>query len=112
MYGGFKIGRSLDCLPLQVSVAPAALSEGLQVALETRAWLLYTGKQRLAKNTLICALRRFSLTPLRKAEENFAFDNIISNLANGAEDFFAALRNDSNEDPNDVLDKLGSSLNR
>ena len=67
IYGGFKIGRSAAGLPLRVCVEPidVSVSPSFCRAFERRVCLVYTGQQRLAKNTLINALRRCAITPLQ-----------------------------------------------
>lgn len=50
--------------------------------LEERLFLVFTGQQRLAKNTLINALRRYSITPLTVGGEN-TVQNLIRNAERG-----------------------------
>lgn len=80
IYGGFKLGYSRPMLPLEVSVHDLfggdcceansrAITIGkivLSQVFSSRVFLVYTGQQRLAKNTLIQALMRGALTPFQK----------------------------------------------
>ena len=70
IYGGFKIGRSSGRLPLKVRVKPIESSIALKRVLDERLFLVYTGQQRLAKNTLIRALRHNALTPCTHQQKN------------------------------------------
>eukprot|EP01041_Mallomonas_annulata_P003485 gene3485-6931_t len=106
IYGGFKIGRSSPKLPLRISVQSLSCSQRLARAFNDRVRLIYTGTQRLAKNTLINALRGFALSPqgcgviaglIDKAER-------VSTLL---EDF--ALRDENivtDEDIHDIIDNM------
>jgi galactokinase/mevalonate kinase-like predicted kinase len=61
-FAAFKIARSPSQLPLVVDVEPLPLSTSFCSLFSRRTFLVYTGQQRLAKNTLINALRTFSVT--------------------------------------------------
>eukprot|EP01038_Epipyxis_sp_PR26KG_P004331 gene4331-6132_t len=63
IYGGFKIARSDVGLPLNVTVEMIPTSLEFNHYLESRMYLIYTGQQRLAKRTLINALRKYSVSP-------------------------------------------------
>ena len=63
IYPGLKIGRSLAGLPLRVEVEQITLSNDALSVLESSMVLIYTGQQRLAKNTLLNALQTYALTP-------------------------------------------------
>jgi hypothetical protein len=65
--GGFKIARSTGRLPLEVQVQKVALPQSFIRLFEQRTFLVYTGVPRLARNTLINALRAFSTAPLSDA---------------------------------------------
>ena len=111
IFGGFKIGRSLSKLPLQVSVQELPVRSSLIQAFEKRCYLIYTGKQRLAKNILIDALRNCSLTPTWKNHEDQKY-NTVSSLIHGAEtgcDLFVNHYN-GNIDDDDCIDNLATIL--
>jgi hypothetical protein len=67
LFPGFKIARSPALLPLVVEVEtiPARTGHRIQEVFDqmwhARCCLVYTGQQRLAKDTLINALRKYSL---------------------------------------------------
>ena len=63
IFGGFKIARSPASLPLQVTVDPLPVSDRFLSRFQSRCLLVFTGTQRLAKNTLINALHKHALTP-------------------------------------------------
>jgi fucokinase len=90
IYPGFKIGRSSPALPLRVRVEPVEASVGFCAAFERRTWVVYTGQQRLAKNTLINALRRCALTPAVAAAAapsgHGGHNSTVAALVRGAED--------------------------
>ena len=98
IYGGFKIGRSECGLPLQVTVQTVELPEVLRRALESRLVVVYTGQQRLAKDTLIRALRTFAITASgnsnhtigSKIVEHSLFETVDA-LVQGAEAGFSRL---------------------
>ncbi len=90
IHGGFKIGRSLASLPLTVSVEAIPTSPIFIDQLQKRMCLVYTGQQRLAKHTLINALRYNAFT--RPSHSTAApFDDTVSRLIRGAEDGFKLL---------------------
>jgi len=106
IFGGFKIGRSLPKLPLQVSVQELPVHSSLIAAFEKRCFLIYTGKQRLAKNILINALRNCSLTPACiDQDKNY---NTVSSLIHGAETGCDLLvrQNNNNIADDDCIDNL------
>lgn len=84
IYGGFKIGRSNGMLPLRVTVEPCPLNDDVIECFERRAFLVFTGQQRLAKNVLVNALRRSALTPA-------VSDSTTFRLATEAEQCFSSL---------------------
>ena len=63
IFGGFKLGTNKAALPLSVTVQSGVPSAAFNEAFHRRVFLIYTGQQRLAKNTLINALRRSALSP-------------------------------------------------
>ncbi len=115
IFGGFKIGRCPGHLPVAVSVEALSTSAGFNTAFEQRVFLLYTGQQvhqfrillsylqppniqsrladcsaqRLARNTLINALRRCALTPL---PDTATGADTVSHLIRGAESGCRLLR--------------------
>lgn len=105
IYGGFKIARSPKLLPLRVSVSPATVQENLIEAFEKRTFLLYTGQQRLAKNTLINALRKCALIPANDP------NNTVAALIQGAEKGFQLITDTTFSDSDDALDALAAILN-
>lgn len=67
LYPGLKIARSPATLPLSISVEAIPIHKNTsflakwQRCFHERCCLIYTGQQRLAKDTLINALRKYSL---------------------------------------------------
>lgn len=88
MYGGFKFAYCNPGIPMQVTVrtlldfscvADADMCRILSEEFEKRVYLIYTGQQRLAKNTLICALMHCAMTPLEQFDiSNALFGSKIS----------------------------------
>ena len=107
IYGGFKIARSPKRLPLQVSVVPAHVSAEFIEAFQRRTHLVYTGRQRLAKNTLINALRKCALIPVADPH------NTVTALLQGAERGFGLLATQVSSPDNcdDMVDALAATLN-
>lgn len=65
IFGGFKVARSTATLPLTVSVEECTdIPQAFKTVFEDRVCLVYTGQQRLARNTLINALRKNALSPV------------------------------------------------
>ena len=60
---GAKIARSAAALPLRVATAPIALPAGFAATLSRRLLLVFTGRQRLARNLLMDVLRRWAARP-------------------------------------------------
>lgn len=107
IYGGFKIARSPKLLPLQVSVTPAHVSAAFIEAFQRRTFLVYTGRQRLAKNTLINALRKCALIPVADPHST------VTALLQGAESGFRLLASQASSPGNcdDTVDSLAATLN-
>lgn len=108
IYGGFKIARSPASLPLHVTVDPVPMSDLFLKQFQSRCVLIFTGTQRLAKDTLINALHKHALTPSK-----IQTSNIIYLLRRHAESAASALMQrqlskDTNMD--DVVDELGGVL--
>ena len=84
-------------------------------------YLVYTGKQRLAKNTLINALKKSALTliePVECDEQPLSFSlfpSIVSRLSSEAQNTFLDLKKfnlaDSIESAESALEMIASSLN-
>lgn len=89
IYGGFKLGTNKAELPLSVNVQCVVPSAAFSAAFHRRVYLIYTGQQRLAKNTLINALRRSAQSPTSatarpreaEAEEMGKEENRVARLA-------------------------------
>lgn len=110
LYPGVKLARSPGSLPLTVAVQSMALAAAEDAASTSAAalWqrrfaervcLVYTGQQRLAKDTLINALRKYALlctSDGSRAEDSDAVtgphDDLVQQLIANAEDGFAQLR--------------------
>jgi fucokinase len=84
IYGGFKIGRSSRGLPLRVEVQELSVPAAYLQALESRMLVVYSGQQRLAKNTLIKALRKYSVGSHSMVASESLFETVPS-LVTGAE---------------------------
>ena len=116
IYGGVKIGRSECGLPINISCEQVTISEDFAEAFEKRACLIYTGKQRLAKDTLINALRKTSMTPVDMSCH--LDDDVISTvkrLTNSAEVAYENIRQYSNSlsklISEEAIDDLSKTLN-
>jgi len=111
IYGGFKIAQSPSSLPLRVSVTTTSLSDDFYAAFEKRTFVVYTGQQRLAKNTLINALRKCALMP---AEDVTTGNSTVSKLIQGALRGFDILKSvelsQPPQDYDEVLDNLAAVL--
>ena len=86
IYGGLKIGRSERGLPIRISCEQLTMPKELIRTFERRTCLIYTGKQRLAKDTLINALRKTSMTPvdlMSHVDTNVV--SVVKRLTNSAE---------------------------
>lgn len=88
IFPGLKLGVCEHGLPLNVDVIPLsfdneALASQFHRVLESRLFLVYTGRQRLARNCLINALKRNAATPYRTGIGDGSA-NTISTLAEGA----------------------------
>lgn len=123
MRGGFKVGRSLPSLPLRVEVSRVRPSREFISVFERRVCLVFTGQQRLARNTLINALRKCALTPRRgcsgsAVRTSDANSSTVSELVKGAEKGHRLLNEGFNcaEDQNSermegLLDQLAEVVN-
>ena len=112
IYPGLKIGRSSAGLPLRVEVEQIALKDDALKALESSMVLIYTGQQRLAKNTLLNALQTYALTPQGTIYDTHL--NITELLSEEANKAAATLQSSSRpvsdaDSDNDGLDDAGSS---
>jgi hypothetical protein len=84
-------------------------------------YLVFTGKQRLAKNTLINALKKSALTLIEPVESDehplsfSLFPSIVSRLSSEAQNTFLDLKkfslSDSIESAECALEMIASSLN-
>ena len=80
LVGGLKIARSTrNCIPLEIKVEPIPLDTKAQKELERRLILVFTGKQRLAKNLLENVLRSWA----KRSDEIM---DTVQNLVKGAEE--------------------------
>jgi galactokinase/mevalonate kinase-like predicted kinase len=120
IFGGFKIGRSLRGLPLTVEVNTIAnLPVQFIHALEQRLVVVYSGQQRLAKDTLIKALRKYSVSQ-SSGTATVSLFTTVSSLVAGAEEGFAMLKKveqeterlDNSQYIHSVVDDMASVLNR
>ena len=118
IFGGFKLCRCAASLPLAVSVEAIA-PRGIEEAFHRRVWLVYTGQQRLARNTLINALRYRALSPgefphpLGLTSASGTASGTVSALINGAQDGWALLNDaDLFNNADKQLDCLSDVLNR
>lgn len=108
IYGGFKMAQSPNNLPIEVIVEPIEASSSFASTFEKRTYLIFTGQQRLAKNTLINALRKCSLMPV---DSSGVGSSTVSRLIQGARKGFAMLQ--SSAQLNDFQgDKVVDSLCR
>lgn len=111
-FPAFKIARSPSQLPLVVDVEPLASCSSFNDLFSDRTFLIYTGQQRLAKNTLINALRTFSVTSASSSDiSNFATVNQLRQNAETGFEVMKALEN-SNADSEIILQRLGEVLSR
>lgn len=113
IFPGFKIGRSLPSLPLTVSVESIVTSPEFNACFQSRCYLLFTGKQRLAKTTLINALRNTALVPQETpgTYDEYYKNNTISSLVHGAESLYTLLTTaDLKQDCNAVVTKVAMHL--
>mmetsp|Transcript_9953 Transcript_9953/g.15009 ORF Transcript_9953/g.15009 Transcript_9953/m.15009 type:complete len:1065 (-) Transcript_9953:76-3270(-) len=119
IYGGIKMCRSNGNLPMTVAVSPIALPDQLIARLEERMLVIYTGVQRLARNTLINALSTHAVFPLVNMKTS-VFNNmsgVVPNLINTAENIDKLMRryiinyDNSVEEADHVIDLLAAALN-
>ena len=113
IFPGFKIGRSLPSLPLTVSVESIATPAEFTACFQSRCFLLFTGKQRLAKTTLINALRNTALVPQETpgTYDEYYRNNTISSLVHGAESLYTLLTTaDLKQDCNAVVTQVAMHL--
>jgi fucokinase len=110
LYGGFKIGRSLGHLPLRISteVFPS-LPKATLDCLERRMVLVYTGQQRLAKNTLMNALRQYATA---SSDNDGKYITIVNELIKGAEQGAQLLLRANNLSSDDFVNSLGEIVSR
>lgn len=114
IYGGFKIGRSLASLPLTVSVEAIPTSPVFIDRLQKRMCLIYTGQQRLAKHTLINALRYNAFTypcPSHSTATPPDDRDTVSRLIRGAEDGFKLLSTLDCDNVDSTVDGLAACIN-
>lgn len=113
--GGIKIARSASSLPLTVTFNAINMSDKFVTRLAQRIILLYTGTQRLARDTLIQALRRYSV--ILPTVEN----NMLAQLVQTAEEGCTLLLHHASsaedkdmmlDEIDDIIDQLGSILSR
>lgn len=113
IYGGMKIARSCMGLPMKVSCQLAKISETFKTVFGRRACLIYTGIQRLAKDTLINALYECSLTLADACGGSSS--SVVRTLAMEAEEAFTALQQTCcSNDPQRVeegIDQMSLVLN-
>lgn len=110
IFPGFKIARSESSLPLRVSICTIdKISTAVIDSLHSRMHLVFTGQQRLAKNTLINALRKYAT-----AATGDGWGNIIAALVKEAEDA-VNLCNKAITGQNEIesfIDNLGELIDR
>lgn len=111
-FPGFKIARSLSQLPLSVNVESLVAPSSFYEMFNSRVFLIYTGQQRLAKNTLINALRTFSVTASTCLE--LSQISTVRQLIENAETGYALLGSLQNGDISDeeAFLRLGTVLSR
>lgn len=116
IYGGFKLCESKAQLPLTVRVQTHSPSPSLRAAFERRVWLVYTGQQRLARNTLINALRYSALSPADTTSNGRdSCPGTVAALVDGARAGWDVLLDDAaagEDNGDDQLDRLSAVLNR
>ena len=114
IFGGFKLCESPAQLPLSVKVQTLAPGPALRAAFERRVWLVYTGQQRLARNTLINALRYSALSPAHiKSDSGTDCPGTVAALVDGAHTGWNLLNSNSERgSADDQLDHLSAVLNR
>ena len=116
IFGGFKLCESPAQLPLRVSVQTLTPGPALCAAFERRVWLVYTGQQRLARNTLINALRYSALSPAdAKSGHNADCPGTVAALVDGAHAGWKVLNGDCTAEgdcADDHFDCLSAVLNR
>ena len=101
---------------MKISCETVQVCENFQRAFEKRVFLVYTGRQRLAKDTLINALRKCSFTlPATIAAQDLNVDNVQLHLANEAKEIFLWMQQNlicATEDLADQkVDKIAYFLN-
>lgn len=122
IYGGFKLGHSPARLPLTVEVQTVGPSSAFLHAFERRTFLVYTGQQRLARNTLINALRKNALSPppvpekFQGEKDGVRCEAAVTVLISGAQEAWSILQRstsaDTAEEADLALDQLAEVLSR
>jgi galactokinase/mevalonate kinase-like predicted kinase len=120
IYGGFKLGHSPAQLPLTVEVQSVTPSAAFLSAFESRVHLVYTGQQRLARNTLINALRKSALSPPAMQAMDTALSSgcvgTVQALISGAHEAWSILQSTQNvntaDEAHEQLDSLAAVLSR
>lgn len=117
IFGGFKLCQSASRLPLVVNVEKLVTSHSFNEAFHRRVWLVYTGQQRLARNTLINALRYSALSPMTSTSlDPAACTGTVPALVEGAHAGWALLQNSVAEADEDTaeeqLNQLSAVLDR
>lgn len=75
---------------------------------ESRTFLLYTGKQRLAKDTLINALRKCALTPVPRCFDEQKRRSVLLRLTSEAQNATQNLGNVDEKESEIEFEKLAS----
>lgn len=110
--------QSAARLPLVVNVEKLVTSHSFNEAFHRRVWLVYTGQQRLARNTLINALRYSALSPMSSSSslDSTACVGTVPALVEGAHAGWALLQNSVAETPEETaeeqVDQLSAVLDR
>jgi galactokinase/mevalonate kinase-like predicted kinase len=89
------------------------VSEKFVKAFERRTILLYTGRQRLAKDTLINALRKCALTPVASNfDETKKRRSVLLRLTSEAQGAMQNLESMNDEsDPDAYVERLAATMN-
>jgi galactokinase/mevalonate kinase-like predicted kinase len=110
IYPGFKIGRTSSGLPLRINCEAIHTSPQLNHIFESRTFVIYTGTQRLAKNTLINALRAYSLNPC--CGSPYSIVEALQVEANKCAEYMKTSTSTDLDSCHETVDKLGEYLSR
>lgn len=114
IFPGLKLGVSSPGLPLVMKVTSFHVSRKFYEIFEARTFLIYTGKQRLAKSCLLNALLMYSVSPLSGGIHSCLSESAISmaDVIQAAVDSVSAGQEWSDSACHYLIDQLGETLSK